>query len=116
MPEHKERVLLPFFFEIMEEYPIFENEFDSTQLKSCVAEKSIYELSKATKCLENNQTNYIFYDPIADYMEELYHPDFQLYFHYEDHIHFMFPWSFQYPVYFWFKCSQEVQVSDQIND
>ena len=48
MPEHKQRVLLPFSFEIEEEYPFFqnqfENEFDSTQLKSYVAKESIYEM------------------------------------------------------------------------
>ena len=29
MPEHKDRVFLLFSFEIEEEYPIFENQFDS---------------------------------------------------------------------------------------
>ena len=28
MPEHKERVLLPFSFQIEEEYTIFENQFE----------------------------------------------------------------------------------------
>ena len=53
MPENKERVLLLFSFEIEEEYIVFENQFeqqfDSTQLKSCVVEKRIYELSKTVE-------------------------------------------------------------------
>ena len=82
--EHKEKVLIPLSFEIEEEYPIFENQFDSTQMKYCMAKKSIYEFSTATECLGNYQTYYLFYDPIDDYMEEFYSLDFQLYFHYED--------------------------------
>ena len=115
MPKYKENVVLPFSFEIEEECLILENQFDSKQLKSYVAKESIYELSKTAECLDDYQTNYVFYDPIANYMEEFYSPDFQLYFHFEDQLHLMF-WSFQYHVYFWFKHSQEIQVSDQINE
>ena len=39
MLDHKEKVLLPFSFGIEEENLVFENQFDSTELKSCVAEK-----------------------------------------------------------------------------
>ena len=92
MLEYKERVLLPFSFEIEEEYPVFENQFDNTQLKYFAAEQSIYELSKAAECLENHQTNYVFYDHIADNMEEFYSSNFQLCFHYEDQIQLMLPW------------------------
>ena len=120
MLEHKERVLLPFSFQIEEEYTIFENQFeqqfDNTQLKSCVDEKSIYEFSKGIECYEDHQTDHVFFDPIAEYMEDFHSPYFQLYLYYKDQIHFMLPWSFQYHAYFWFKCSQEVQMLDKIND
>ena len=76
MPKYKGKVALPFSFDIEEECLVFENEFDSTQMKSYVAKESIYELSKTAECLENYQTNYVFYDPIADYMEEFYSPNF----------------------------------------
>ena len=46
MLEHKEKVLLPFSFEIEKEYIVLENQFDSTQLKSFIAKESINELSK----------------------------------------------------------------------
>ena len=73
MLEHKEKVLLPFSFEIEEEYTVFENQFeqqfDSTQLKSCVVEKSIYKFSKAAECHEKHQRDHVFFDPIANYMK-----------------------------------------------
>ena len=65
-----------------------------TQLKSYVAKEIIYELSETTECLDNYQTNYVFYDPITDYMEELYSLNFLLCFHCENQTHFMLPWLF----------------------
>ena len=100
MPKYKEKVMLPLSIEIEEEYLVFENEFDRIQLKCYVAKGSIYELSKTIECLENYQTNYVFYDPIADYIEELYIPTFQLFFHYEKQIHLLLPLSFQNIVFF----------------
>ena len=76
----------------------------------------MYEWSKVAEFHEKLQTYYVLYDSIADYMEKIYNSDFQLYFHFEDQLHLMLPWSSQYHVYFWFKHSQEIQVSYQIND
>ena len=81
-----------------------------------MCDQSMDELSKAAKCHEKHQTDHVFFDPIVEYMEEFYSPDFQFYFHFEDQLHLMLPWSFQYHVYFWFKHSQEIQVLDHIND
>ena len=74
------------------------------------------ELSKAVECHEKHQTNHVFFDPIAEYMEELYTLVFQFHFHYEDQIHSKFPWSSQYHGYFGFECSQELQILDKTND
>ena len=49
-----------------------------------MAEQSIHEFSKAAECHEKHQTDHVFFDPIADYMEDFYSLDFQLYFHYEE--------------------------------
>ena len=84
MLEHKEKVLLPFSFEIEEEYTVLENQFDSTQLKYYVVDQSMDQLSKAAECHEKHQTDHVFFDPIADYMERFYSPDILLYFHLED--------------------------------
>ena len=120
MVEYKERVLLPFSFEIEEEYIIFENQFEeqfeSTQPKPSIDCQSIGELSKAAEYHKKHQTDHVFFDPIAGYMERFYSLDFQLYFHYEDQIYLMLPRLFQYHVCFCFKHSQEIQMSDQIND
>ena len=122
MAEYKERVLLPLSFEIEEEYIVFDNQFEdqfeSTQLKPYVYDQSIGvgELSKATEYHKKHKTNHVFFDPIVGYMERFYSLDFQLYFHYEDYIYLMLPRLFQYHVYFFFKHSQDIQVSDQIND
>ena len=56
-----------------------------------MVEKSIHEFSKDAECHEKHQTDHVFLDPIVDYMEEFYSPNFQLYFHYKDHIHLMLP-------------------------
>ena len=66
MPKYKEKVVLPFYFDSEEECLVLENQFDSTQLKSYVANESIYELSKTVYFLEDYQTNYVFCDAIAD--------------------------------------------------
>ena len=120
MPENKERVLLPFSFEIEEECTIFENQFEkkfeSTQLMSYLVDQIMYVWSKVLECHEKFQTHYVFYGSITDYMEKIYGSDLQLYFHHEDQIYLMLPRLFQYHVYFFFKHSQEIQVSDQIND
>ena len=80
-----------------QEFTVFENQLeqqlDSIQMKSCVAEKSIYELSKVTKCYEYHKKDHVFFDPIAEYMEAFYSPVFQFHFHYEDQIHYKLPWS-----------------------
>ena len=112
MPEQKEGVLLPFFLEIEEEYTVFINQFESTQLKSYVVDQIMDELPKVAECHEKNEIYHVFFDPRVEYMEEFYSPYLQLYFHYEEQIHFMLLFSFQYHAYFGLKCSHEVQVSD----
>ena len=74
------------------------------------------QFSEDIECYDDHQSNHVFFNPIADYMEKIYCSDFQLYFHLEDQLHLMLPRLFQYNVYFFFKHSQEIQVSDQIND
>ena len=79
-------------------------------------DQNIDELSKAVECHEKHQKYHVFFDPIAEYMEDFFNPVLQFHFHYEDQIHSKLPWSSQYHVYFGFKCNQEVQMSDKIND
>lgn len=116
MTEHKERVFLSFSFDIEEECTIFENQFEkqfeSTQLMSYLVDQSTYVWSKVLEFHEKFQTDYVFYGSITDYMEKIYYSDFQLCFHLEDQIYLMLPRLFQYHVYFFFKHSQEIQVSD----
>ena len=85
-------------------------------MKSCVDEQNIYELSKVIECYEYHKKYHVFFHPIVEYMEDFFSPFFQFHFHYEDQIHSKLPWSSQYHVYFGFKCNQEVQASNQIND
>ena len=99
MEEHRERVLLPFSFVIEEEYTVIED-----------------QLVEVTGCYENHQTNHVFFDPIANYMEKIYCSGSQLYVHLEEQLHLMLPCLLQYLVYFCFKHSQEIQVSNQIYD
>ena len=98
MAEHKERVLLPFSFTIEEVYTVVEDQFAQPE------------------SFENHQTNHVFFDPIAEYMEKIHCSGFQLYVHLEEQLHLMLPWLFQYLVYLCFKHSKEIQVSDQIDD
>ena len=90
-----------------------ERQLDSISKKFCVAEN---KFSEDIECYENHQTNHVFFDPIADYMEKIYCSGFQLYVHLEEQLHLMLPWLFQYLVYLCFKHSKEIQVSDQIDD
>lgn len=64
MAKYKERVLLPFSFEIEEEYIIFENQFEEqferTQLKPYANDQSIGELSKAAEYQKKHQTHHVF--------------------------------------------------------
>ena len=69
-------------------------------MKFYVVDENMDELSKAAECHEKHQIDHVFFDPIADYVERFYSLDFQLYFHYEDQMHLMLPWSFQYLVFF----------------
>ena len=89
------------------------SKLDSTSKGSCVVEN---QLSKEIECYDDYQTNHVFFDPIADYMEKIYCSGFQLYVHLEEQLHLMLPWLFQYLVYLCFKHSKEIQVSDQIDD
>ena len=65
-----------------------EKQLDSISNKCCVAEDQLFE---DIECYENHQTNHVFFDPIADYMEKIYCSGFQLYVHLEEQLHLMLP-------------------------
>ena len=96
MAEHKERVLLPFSFTIEEVYTVVEDQF--AQLES----------------YKNHQADHVFWDPIADYMEEFYSPVFQ--FFYEGQRQVQWQWSSPYHSGSELRCSQRNQTSDKTND
>ena len=68
-----------------------ERQLDSISNKFGVAEDQLFE---DIECYENHQTNHVFFDPIADYMEKIYCLGFQLYVHLEEQLHLMLPWLF----------------------
>lgn len=116
-PPKKEEIVIPFDLQINEECG---DELDIVELESSFSldeenEKDIQD-KFVIESLKGISINYVFYDPIFDYIEELYSPNFQLFFHYEKHTHFLLPLSFQNIVCFWFNHNQGVQVSDQLID
>ena len=89
-----------------------ERQLDSISNKFGVAKDKLFE---DIECYENQQTNHMFFDPIAEYMEKIYCSGFQLYFHLEEQLHLILHWLLQHLVYFCFKHSQRIQVLDQID-
>ena len=90
-----------------------ERQLDRISNKFGMAEDQLFE---DIECYENHQTNHLFFDPIADYMEKIYCSGFQLYVHLEEQLHLILPWLLQYLVNFCFKHNQRIQVLDQIDD
>ena len=95
-PPKKEEIVIPFDLQIEEEYGY---ELDIVELESRFSldeenEKDIQD-QFVLESLKGISINYVFYDPIADYMKEFYSPNFQLFFHYEKQKHFLLPISFQ---------------------
>ena len=95
-PPKKEEIVIPFDLQIEEKYGY---ELDLVELESRFSldeenEKDIQD-QFVIKNLKGISINYVFYDPIADDMEEFYSPTFQLFFHYEKHIHILLPYHFR---------------------
>ena len=96
MSEHKERMLVPFSFTIEELYTVVEDQF---------AQPESYK---------KNQADHVFWDPIADYMEEFYSPVLQ--FTYKDQRQFQWQRSSYHHISSEFRCSQRNKISDKIED
>ena len=96
MAEHKERVLFPFSFTLEEMHTIVEGQLAQP------------------KGYERNQADHVFWDPVADYMEEFYSPVFQ--FFKEDQRQFQWQRSSHYHIGSELRDSQRNQISDKIND
>ena len=58
-----------------------ERELDHLSNKCCVTRDQFLEV---TEYYEDHQADHVFWDPIAEYIEEFYTPMFQFYFFYED--------------------------------
>ena len=86
MTERKETMLVPLSFTFEELNTVVEDQF--AQLESIV----------------EGQANHVFWDPIADYMEEFYSPVFQL--TYEDQRQFQWQRSLHYHIGSEIRCSQ----------
>ena len=78
MAEHKKTMLVPYSFTMEELNTVFEDQF--AQLESS----------------KEGQADHVFWDPIADYMEEFYSPVFQ--FSYEDQRQFQWQRSLHYHI------------------
>ena len=90
-----------------------EKKLDSISKESCVAEN---QMSKDIECDDDHQNNHVLFDPITEYMAKLCTLVFHFHLHYENQIHHNLIWSSHYHGYFEVECSQEIQVSDHIDD
>jgi len=96
MEEHKERILFPFSFTLEEMHTAIEDQF---------AQPESYK---------ENLADHVFWDPIADYMEEFYSSVFQ--FSYKDQRQFQWQRSSHYHIGSELRCSQRNQISDKTED
>ena len=94
--ERKETMLVPLSFMIEELNTVVEDQF--AQLES----------------FKEGQADHVFWDPIADYMEEFYSPVFQL--TYEDQRHFQWQLSSHYYIGAELRDRQRSQMSDKANN
>ena len=96
MAERKETMLVPFFFTIEEMYTVVEDQ------------------SAQPESYKKNKADHVFWDPIADYMDEYYSPVFQ--FSYKDQRQFQWQRSSHYHIGSELRCSQRSQISDKTED
>ena len=91
---------------------VFYYDFHNLQLKSYVEEKNTHELynhgNQMVDYMQVQQTYHVFFDPVADYMEDLFNLNYQLSFYYGNKLYYQLYLLLSLPVFILWKHSQGV--------